>query len=1206
MTNGFVLVVVSFFAGMFNFIAAHTSLYYSSYYGMCLRSTIQSMVYEKSLSLSTFATTGGDMTVGQITNHMSTDPMNLLYMFQYFHFLWTVPFLIALDLYLLYLQLGTAALLGSVVYILVIPVQLWVANFMAKHQKSALHLADERLKHSNEILQGIKLLKSYGWEQLYVQVVEKIRLQELNHILRMNVGYGFIGFIVSAAPLTVTLLTFGTYPALSGEDLTPDKSFSAMALFNLMTGPLFMLPMITTHLVNGIISTARLQRFFMAQEVEMQSAGNDWRERDYKNTDHGMDNDYVGRHNKNGYDDNHIDEVNETSSILPKVVVSKRSIKYGVTHTTKLSHVPRSVAIKITDGNFTWDKNSKRPILSNINVDIPAGELTIIVGAVGSGKSSLVSAMQGEMTTLSGSVQFSRTKGSIAYAAQKAWLINATLQDNVLFGESLDTKQYKKTIDVCAMKPDIDILPGGDQTEIGEKGINLSGGQKQRISVARTVYSGRDIVILDDPLSALDVHVGSHVFQKAIVGSLLRNKQTVVLVTHQLQYLHHAQKIIVMKEGRITHQGTLQDIVDETPDLYNEYQQAVKTATESETELEETLRGLSEDERETVFRKQISRELSRESVSIPKGATLIEQEEVEKGSVSVNVYLFYFHAMTWFMSISSIFGYIAHGAFTAGTNFWLSSWSEAGISADNSTKEPLSYYIAGYAGLSLAGVMSILVGCVSIAVGAYIASKKLHITMLQNVTRCSMRFFDTTPLGRILSRLSSDTNIMDMKLFQSMDTTIFFTVGYFSGVVVNCIVLPIFILFAVPMLVCGVVLAKFYVTSSRSLQRLDSVTKSPIFAHFSETLSGLPTIRAYRDQGRFYHALMKKLNVNNMTFLYLQSTHRWNGLRLEMIGTIGMLVAGIGTIVSSINGSIEPSKVGLAITYIISIGTFMNFAIRYAAETEMLMNAIERIKEYIGVPNETYAGTEPSVDWPKHGAITMQGISVRYAAELEPVLKNISLKFRSGEKVGICGRTGSGKSSLTLALFRIIDTYKGRILIDDVDINQVPLSTLRQRIAIIPQDPILFNGTIRYNLDPENRRSESDLWNSLEISQLKETVKRMPEGLDSEVSEGGENFSVGQRQLFCLARAFLRRSRILIMDEATASIDIETDKILQEVVATVFADCTVLTIAHRVATILDSDTILTLSDGKVVEYDTPENLLENPNSIFASLVNSNQ
>ncbi|XP_033647299.1 ATP-binding cassette sub-family C member 9-like [Asterias rubens] len=964
--------------------------------------------------------------------------------------------------------------------------------------------------------------------------------------------------------------------------------------------------MITTHLVNGIISTARLQRFFMAQEVEMQSAGNDWRERDYKNTDHGMDNDYVGRHNENGYDDNHIDEVDETSSILPKVVVSKRSIKYGITHTTKLSHVPRSVAIKITDGNFTWDKNSKRPILSNINVDIPAGELTIIIGAVGSGKSSLVSAMQGEMTTLSGSVQFSRTKGSIAYAAQKAWLINATLQDNVLFGESLDTKQYKKTIDVCAMKPDIDILPGGDQTEIGEKGINLSGGQKQRISVARTVYSGRDIVILDDPLSALDVHVGSHVFQKAIVGTLLRNKQTVVLVTHQLQYLHHAQKIIVMKEGRIAHQGTLQDIVDETPDLYNEYQQAVKTATESETELEETRRGLSEDEREMVFRKQISRELSRESVSIPKGATLIEQEEMEKGSVSYKVYLFYFHAMTWFMSISSIFGYIAHGAFTAGTNFWLSSWSEAGISADNSTKEPLSYYIAGYAGLSLAGVMSILVGCVSIAVGAYIASKKLHITMLQNVTRCSMRFFDTTPLGRILNRLSSDTNIMDMKLFQSMDTTIFFTVGYFSGVVVNCIVLPIFILFVVPMLVCGFALARFYVTSSRSLQRLDSVTKSPIFAHFSETLSGLPTIRAYRDQGRFYHALMKKLNVNNMTFLYLQSTHRWNGLRLEMIGMIGMLVVGIGTIVSSINGSIEPSKVGLASTYIMQIGTFMNFAIRFAAETEMLMNAIERIKEYIGVPNETYAGTEPSVDWPKHGAITMQGISVRYAAELEPVLKNISLKFRSGEKVGICGRTGSGKSSLTLALFRIIDTYKGRILIDDVDINQVPLSTLRQRIAIIPQDPILFNGTIRYNLDPENRRSENDLWNSLEISQLKETVKRMPAGLDSEVSEGGENFSVGQRQLFCLARAFLRRSRILIMDEATASIDIETDKILQEVVATVFADCTVLTIAHRVATILDSDTILTLSDGKVVEYDTPENLLENPNSIFASLVNSNQ
>ncbi|XP_033647488.1 ATP-binding cassette sub-family C member 9-like [Asterias rubens] len=1180
-------------------------MYYTVLYGLCVRSSIQSMVYEKSLSLSTFATTGGDMTVGQITNHMSTDPMNLLYMFQYFHFLWTVPFLVSVVIYALYTKLGTAALLGSMVYVLVIPLQLGIANFMAKHQKRALTLADERLKHSNEILQGIKLLKSYGWEQLYLKVVEKLRLKELESILRMNLSFGAIGFIVTAAPLVVTLVTFGTYSPISGEALTPDKAFASLALFNLLAIPLFMLPLVTAQLVNGIISTRRLQRFFMAQEVEKQSAGNDWRERDVKSGDSGVD------YNQNGFEETNEfvceDDVDETTLMIPiKEVKPKGALKYGATNSFQKSKLPPTVSIRISDGNFTWDKNSIRPILADIDIEIPSGKLTMIIGGVGSGKSSLVSAMQGEMTTLSGSVQYSGSKMSVAYASQKAWLMNATLQDNILFGERFNFRKYKKTIDVCAMKPDIDILPGGDQTEIGEKGIKLSGGQKQRISVARTVYSGRDIIILDDPLSALDVHVGSHVFQKAIVGTLLRKKQTVVLVTHQLQYLHHAHKIIVMKDGRVAHQGTLDDIIEESPDLYSEYQRAVKFS-ESESESQESMRGMSDNEKERIIKRQISRELSAETRTMATGTKLIDDEAMEHGSVSYSVYLFYCRAATWIVAVGYVASYVANSGFTVGTNFWLATWSEAEIANDNSTDiQPLSYYIAGYAGLSFGGVLTIFIGSMLNVIGAYLASKELHVTMLRNIIMSPMRFFDTTPLGRILNRLASDTDIMDKKLFQSIDAVVYFLVGYISGVIVNCIILPIFVIFAVPLAVCGYFVAKFYITTSRSLQRLDSVTKSPIFAHFSETLSGLPTIRAYRDQNRFYEVLLKKLNVNNTAFLYLLTTHRWNGVRQETIGAIGVLVAGVGTIISSINGTIEPSKVGLAISYTIWVANFMKSAIRFAAETEMQMNAIERVKEYTSVPNENYLGTEPAVDWPKHGAITMQGISVRYAAELEPVLKNISLTFRSGEKVGICGRTGSGKSSLTLALFRIIDTYEGRILIDDVDINNVPLSTLRQRIAIIPQDPILFNGTIRYNLDPEDIRSDSDLWHSLEIAQLKETVKQMPRGLDSEVSEGGENFSVGQRQLFCLARAFLRRSRILIMDEATASIDIETDKILQEVVATVFADCTVLTIAHRVATILDSDTILTLSDGKVVEYDTPENLLTDPNSIFGSLVKSDK
>ncbi|XP_022105345.1 ATP-binding cassette sub-family C member 9-like [Acanthaster planci] len=1198
---------ITIIAATFQFIGAHKCFFYSTFYGMCLRSSIQTMVYEKSLSLSTFASTGGEMTAGQITNHMSTDAMNLLYMFQYLHFTWTVPFLVALVMYLLYEALGVAALLGAVVYLVVIPLQLVIANFMAKHQKRALNLADERLRYSNEILQGIKLLKSYGWEHLYLRVVENIRNRELMSLLKMNAAYGLIGFIVSSSPLVVTLLTFGTYTVFSGESLTPEKAFSSLALFNQLSGPLFMLPLVTAALVNGVISTTRLQRFFMAQEVEKSCTGRDWRD-----TVEGQ-----GPHDDNEQEttlerikDDITSDVDETTHMLPKIEVSKtkRFDGYRAMNSTKATRnrLPESVAIEITNGNFTWDKSSSIPIISNINVDIPAGKLTMVIGSVGSGKSSLVSAIQGEMTTLSGTVQLNEGTSSIAYAAQKAWLINSTLQGNVLFGKELDTKKYKKTIDVCALKPDIEILPGGDQTEIGEKGINMSGGQKQRISIARTVYSDKDIVILDDPLSALDVHVGSQVFHKAIVGTLLKKKRTVLLVTHQLQYLHHAHKIIVMKDGKVAHQGTLQDIIDEAPELYSEYQRAVKTATESETETEDIMSRMSDEEKREVFKRKINRELSVESSSSKTGTKLIKEEEMERGSVSYKVYAFYCRAMTWTMSIGFLAGYVGNAGFTVGTNFWLSEWSTAGITTDNSTIKPLSYYIAGYAGLSVGGVVTAFVGCMFIVFGAYVASRDLHISMLRNITKCSMRFFDTTPLGRVLNRLAADTTILDMKLFQSMDATVFFSVNYVSGLVVNSIILPIFLIFAAPMVVSYYFLAKFYVTTSRSLQRLDSVTKSPVFAHFSETLGGLPTIRAYRDQDRFYSTLMKKVNVNNTAFLYLQTSNRWAGMRLESIGVIGILIAGVGTIISSLNGTIEPSEVGLAVSYTLVVANFMNFAVRFAAETEMQMNAIERVKEYSSIANEDYTGTEPPESWPQRGEIKMNGIYVRYAKELDPVIKNATVTFKSGEKVGICGRTGSGKSSLTLALFRIIDTCKGSILIDDIDISTVPLTTLRQRLAIIPQDPVLFSGTIRYNLDPEKQRTDGELWHSLEISQLKDTVSQMPKGLDSDVSEGGENFSVGQRQLFCLARAFLRRSKILIMDEATASIDMDTDKILQEVVATVFADCTVLTIAHRVATILDSDSILTLADGEIVEYDTPEKLLANHNSIFASLVNSNQ
>ncbi|XP_022103515.1 ATP-binding cassette sub-family C member 9-like [Acanthaster planci] len=841
--------------------------------------------------------------------------------------------------------------------------------------------------------------------------------------------------------------------------------------------------------------------------------------------------------------------------------------------------------------------------MSDINIEIPAGKLTMIIGQVGCGKSSLLSAILGEMTTISGKVEINREKGSIALAAQKPWLVNASLQDNILFSRELDQQRYKGVINACALSPDIEILPGGDQTEIGEKGINLSGGQKQRVSVARTMYSGRDIIILDDPLSALDVHVGRHLFEEGIVSWLLNNNQTVILVTHQLQYLRRADLIIHLKDGRVAAMGGLDDLNKADPETYSSWSQAVaQEKEEAEAGLDSEHVGEAEEEREAL-KRQLSKKgsfiksMSKEEEK--SDGKLIETEEQAQGSVSFKVYFYYMRSAGWAAIAFVLFLRSATAALTIGNSFWLSAWSEAGLSNSSRTT---GEYLGGYAGLSVATIVGQIVSYTSLVMAALIASTGLHQNMLRNVIRAPLRFFDTTPIGRILNRFSSDLQMVDTRLGQSLSSLLSCFFQCLSAIIVNTVVMPFFIVFVIPIAICYYFVQKYFITTSRELQRIDSTSKSPIFAYFSETLGGLSTIRAYGEEQRFYNTLIYRIDRNLRPYLYLQAANRWLGTRLELIGTLIVLLAGLSTLVGALTFNVDPSLVGLGITYSLQIAGYLNWLVRNVADTELQMNSVERIKFYTDVDTEPYEGKAPVSDWPMEGDIRFEDVSVRYAKDLDAVLKRISLCFKKGEKVGICGRTGSGKSTLTLALLRVIDIFEGRILIDGVDISTVPLTILRSKLSIIPQDPVLFTGSIRVNLDPDMKRSDEELWEALEIAQLKDVVSQLEDGLESKVTEGGENFSVGQRQLFCLARAFLRKSRILVMDEATASIDLETDKILQNVVATAFADRTVITIAHRIATIMDSDSILVLDDGRVAEYGSPSELLADENGLFASLV----
>ncbi|XP_030855894.1 ABC transporter C family member 8 [Strongylocentrotus purpuratus] len=973
---------------------------------------------------------------------------------------------------------------------------------------------------------------------------------------------------------------------------------------------MFVFPYVVNLFVNAHVSTKRLQAYFSGPEVEGSFLDGDHGSNGSTGDDRKVSVS-VRRRRSNDRTSSKVDELEIESSALMGSH-GNGELKYGSMRKTA-SSLPSNVAIRITNGSYTWDPDSTAPVIRNLNVDIPAGQLTVVIGTVGSGKSSMLQAIMGEMTTLSGNIEI-REDSKTAFSPQKAWLVNASLKENILFGTQNDKSKYQKVIEACALGPDIAMLPGGDHTEIGEKGINLSGGQKQRVSVARTMYSDRDIVILDDPLSALDMHVGAHLFENGILKILKKQKRTIILVTHQLQYLPEANKIIVMKDGQIALQGDPEEIAKADPSLCADWQRALHVFSESEAELSGAESEAVHEERlslkKQIAKLQQSAGLSTESMQqeitgaeADKGR-LIVKEDQETGSVDSRIYFYYFKSMNYWVTLGILVTVAARAGTQIGSNFLLADWSEISVTTNDTEEilEQTNYYITYYSVLSFMTILMRIFSIVFITVGAYLAAKSLHINMLDNIVSIPMRFFDTTPSGRFMNRLSFDTQMIDQRIIQSIRMFINTLSMVLSSLVVNIVVNIYFILFVIPTVITFIVLLAYYLTTSRELQRCESVTRSPIFAHFSETLGGLPTIRAFQDERRFFKIAQDRILVNNRVFLYLVTAQRWMAIRLDYLGALIVTVSSLSVLIGAFYLGIDASYVGLAISYSLEIALYLNRNVRAAADIELQMNAVERVQYYIEVPTEDYSGTEPPEDWPTEGKIEVDNIHVRYSEELATVLKGISLSVPSQAKIGICGRTGSGKSSFTLALFRMIQTCQGRIVIDGIDIATVPLLSLRQRLSIIPQDAFLFTGTIRNNLDPTSGKADPDLWQALGIAQLKDVVHQLEGGLDYEVSEGGDNFSVGQRQLFCLARAFLRNSKIVIMDEATASIDHETDRILQDAVADIFQDRTVLTIAHRVGTILDSDTILTLRDGAVIEFDSPSVLLERDDSVFASLV----
>ncbi|GLT85717.1 hypothetical protein SLE2022_038970 [Rubroshorea leprosula] len=1079
-------------------------------------------------------------TSGKITNLMATDAEALQQICQSLHTLWSAPFRITFAMVLLYQQLGVASLLGALMLVLLFPVQTLVISRMRKLSKEGLQRTDQRIGLMNEILAAMDTVKCYAWESSFQSKVHSVRNDELSWFRKASLLGACNGFILNSIPVVVTVVSFAMFTFLGG-DLTPARAFTSISLFAVLRFPLFILPNIITQVANANVSLKRLEELFLAEE----------------------------------------------RVLLPNPPLD-----------------PQQLAIEIKNGYFSWDSKAEQPTLSDVNLDILVGSLVAVVGSTGEGKTSLISAMLGELPSISNASVIIR--GTVAYVPQVSWIFNATVRDNILFGSSFDLGRYEKAIDVTALQRDLDLLPGGDLTEIGERGVNISGGQKQRVSMARAVYSNSDVYIFDDPLSALDAHVGRLVFDKCIKGEL--GGKTRVLVTNQLHFLSQVDRILLVHEGTVREEGTFEEL-SKNGILF---QKLLENAGKMEEYKEEKEEGDASDNKASKpLANGVGNDFPKDAHSGNKSkegkSVLIKQEERETGVVSWKVLMRYKNALGGFWVVMVLFAcYVSTEVLRVSSSTWLSTWTDQ---SSPKTHGP-GYYNLIYSLFSFGRVMVALVNSYWLIISSLYAARGLHDAMLTSILRAPMVFFHTNPLGRIINRFAKDLGDIDRNVAPFVNMFLGQVSQLLSTFILIGIVSTMSLWAIMPLLVLFYAAYLYFQNTGREVKRLDSITRSPVYAQFGEALNGLSTIRAYKAYDRMADINGKSMDNNIRFTLVNMSANRWLAIRLETLG--GLMIWFTATFAVVQTGRPEnqqafASTMGLLLSYALNITSLLTGVLRLASMAENSLNSVERVATYIELPSEApliIESNRPPPGWPSSGSIRFEDVVLRYRPELPPVLHGISFTISPSDKVGIVGRTGAGKSSMLNALFRIVELERGRILIDGCDVAKFGLMDLRKDLGIIPQSPVLFSGNVRFNLDPFNEHNDADLWEALERAHLKDAICRNSLGLDAEVSEAGENFSVGQRQLLSLARALLRASKILVLDEATAAVDVRTDALIQKTIREEFKSCTMLIIAHRLNTIIDCDHILLLDSGWVLEYDTPEALLSKEGSAFSKMVQS--
>ncbi|KAF9934457.1 hypothetical protein FBU30_001950 [Linnemannia zychae] len=1217
----------------------HHNFFHVLRLGTWVRQSLISLMYRKCLTLST----SSSISTGTIVNLISND----LQPFENFAptglYLILGPIETVVVMYFLWKELGVACLAGLLALSLLLPIQALFSRKFGTIRTNTINARDERTRTLSDVFSGIELVKLCAWEVPFQEKIMMLRSIELGYIWKANVLRAINMAIYFFFQPVVAVFAFTTYwlqnrSVDSNNSLTPDKVFVSLALFNILRVTMTSyVPKALETLAEVRVSVRRIIDFLMLPELRTIESNADSANLGSQHTISKSQQDILGVliDMKNASfswtistgEKNTILELSakekEEKEAKEKEAKAKKDVSIATSHNTAYRH-----------DDIVHLESPKKVLLSNITMSLRRNELLAIVGPVGSGKSSFCMALLKEIPLVSGSMTIGDQHQdlhshpvSMSYSAQSPWIFAGSIRSNILFGAPFNQERYNKVIEVCELTRDLKLFPKGDSTLIGEKGVTLSGGQRARVSLARAAYRDSDLYILDDPLSAVDPKVGRSLFENCING-FLKGKAR-VLVTHQLQYIKDCDTVIILERGKITHMGHVDEVMNEEVeikqfvkdgdelksvrtrskfvDVLREFARKASSGSTEDNDSKDSTAALTTEAKALECTDKIVQEAENKAAADTEddGASLMEKnlivEEVADGETSFKSYVEFFRIGSgWSKLILTVFCLAAAQTIMILGQFFLTKWSGASVQ-----EQKRSYYPTVFGLYCVGTVIMTLIRSYLFFDCLTASSRNMFRSMLDALMRTCIDFFHANPHGRVLNRFSKDMSLVDEMLpYVFFDTTqsAFMLLG---SIVTVCIVNP-WILIAIPVILGGfVALRSLYMKSSRQVKRIDSISRSPIYSHLSETLDGLTSIRAFGVSKRFMDEHIKTQEDNARAFFAYLGMARWLGYRLDAVSALFLGVTAIACV--AVRDSQQAARVGLAMSSVISLSGELQWAIRMSVEAAILMISVERMMEYSHTKPEISPRHMCNPDgssvvpngWPSQAQVTFSDMSLTYPRGDGPVLKHISLKFKAGEKIGIVGRTGAGKSSMIGALFRLVETmtgnptHRGGITIDGIDISKIGMHDLRERLAIIPQEPFLFRGTLRFNLDPTNKYRDVDIWAALEATEMKQLVESLDGKLEATVDDYGKNFSIGERQLISLARAVLRRSKIIVMDEATANVDLQSDRMIQKAIHTQFEDATVFTIAHRLNTVIgDYDRILVLDHGEVMEFAEPWELLD--------------